>query len=119
MAKRIPLPTNNDGVTLAVARGTRPKCRLIGGPSAGATCSGSGCLGQTASADAKTDGIRVPSGTTLISPAVVETMLVSQEGHIQDGAFIAWWIPLAAVAGGVVLYEVITDDDKPASPTTP
>ena len=210
-------------------------------------------VGQTASADAKVDGIRVPSGTTLISPTVVEsgdagavihlsngevvamapqsaarvadvdgsvqlavqkgnvaytdnagavatlspteTMLVSQEGQIQEGARIdssggaterlcelqdwtaalwqqclaepksdgcdweylevsmsetpqyvdktavlackdrndqgldcdcknpkafAWWIPVAAVAGGLVLYEVIDkDDEDPASPTTP
>ena len=33
---------------------------------------------------------------------------------------IAWWIPVAAVAGGVALYEIIQDDDEtPASPTTP
>ena len=211
-------------------------------------------VGQTASADARVDGVRVPSGTTLISPAVIETqdsgavihlshgevvaiapqttaivasvdngiqlavqkgnvaytdnagavaslsstetMLVSQEGQIQQGArigdddeeerlcelqdwtaalwrtcrtqdpddkdcdwellkvpmsevpqhlektallacddrneldlncdckrggaFIAWWIPVAAVAGGAVLYNVITDDDeKPASPSQP
>jgi hypothetical protein len=216
-------------------------------------------VGQTASADAKVDGIQVPSGTTLVSPAVIETrdsgavihlsngevvamapqttavvasvengiqlavqkgnvaytdnagamatlsstetMLVSQEGQIQEGAriyddeeerlcelqdwtaalwqtcryddpddrrgrddddgcdwellevpinqvpqyleltavlackdrndldldcdckkaaFFAWWIPVAAVAGGAVLYQVITDDDEEtASPSEP
>jgi len=212
-------------------------------------------VGQTASAETSVDGIRVPSGTTLISPAVVETgdsgavihlsngevvamapqttavvasvdngvqlavqqgnvaytdnagamatlsstetMLVSQEGQIQQGDriydedeeerlcelqdwtavlwqkcryddpdddecdwdlleipepevpqylektallackdrndldlncdckkpagfFIAWWIPVAAVAGGAVLYEVIEgDDEPPASPSEP
>lgn len=211
-------------------------------------------VGQTASANATVDGIRVPSGTTLISPAVVEsgdhgtvihlsngeviamapqttavvasvdngiqlavqqgnvaytdnagametlssteTVLVSQEGQIQQGArigdedeeerlcelqdwtatlwqtcryddpddddcewdllkvpepdvpqylektallacddrndldldcdckkrggFFAWWIPVAAVAGGAVLYNVITDDDEePSSPFEP
>ena len=33
---------------------------------------------------------------------------------------IVWWIPVAAVAGGAVIYGVIEgDDDEPASPTTP
>ena len=210
-------------------------------------------VGQTASADATVDGIRVPSGTTLISPAVVETgdtgavlhlsngevvamapqstalvasvdngvqlavqkgnvaytnssgametlsttetVLVSQEGEIQQGARISddeeerlceldewtaalwqtcryddpkdkdcdwdllkvpmsevpqyldktavlacddrndldldcdckklkgafiWWVPVAAVAGGAVLYTLIEDDDEePASPSQP
>lgn len=35
------------------------------------------------------------------------------------GAF-AWWIPVAAIAGGAVLYTIIDeDDDKPASPSQP
>lgn len=36
------------------------------------------------------------------------------------GAFFVWWQPVAAVAGGAVLYQVITDDDeKTASPSQP
>ena len=38
----------------------------------------------------------------------------------RGGAFIAWWIPVAAVAGGAVLYNVIErDDESPASPSEP
>jgi len=34
--------------------------------------------------------------------------------------FFVWWVPVAAVAGGAVLYQVITDDDeKTASPSQP
>jgi len=34
--------------------------------------------------------------------------------------FFVWWVPVAAVAGGAVLYNVITEDDeKPASPSQP
>ncbi len=35
------------------------------------------------------------------------------------GAF-AWWMPVAGVAGGVALYQILQDDDdQPASPSTP
>ena len=46
-------------------------------------------VGQTASADARIDGIRVPSGTTLISPAVVETGDKAAVLHLSNGEVVA------------------------------
>ena len=46
-------------------------------------------VGQTASAHAVVDGIRVPSGTTLISPAVVETGNSGAVLHLANGEVIA------------------------------
>ena len=46
-------------------------------------------VGQTASADARVDGIRVPSGTTLISPAVVETGDKAAVLHLSNGEVVA------------------------------
>ncbi|MGB5753511.1 MAG: hypothetical protein WBN87_11670, partial [Thermoanaerobaculia bacterium] len=46
-------------------------------------------VGQTASADARVDGIRVPSGTTLISPAVVETGDEAAILHLSNGEVVA------------------------------
>lgn len=42
-------------------------------------------VGQTASAGARVDGIRVPSGTTLISPAVIETDDSGAVVHLSTG----------------------------------
>jgi hypothetical protein len=40
--------------------------------------------------------------------------------NCKAGAFFVWWQPVATVAGGAVLYQVITDDDeKIASPSQP
>lgn len=46
-------------------------------------------VGQTASADATVDGVRVPSGTTLISPAVVETGDNAAVLHLSNGEVVA------------------------------
>ena len=46
-------------------------------------------VGQTASADTRVDGIRVPSGTTLLSPAVVESGDGGAVIHLSHGEVIA------------------------------
>lgn len=46
-------------------------------------------VGQTASPDARVDGITVPSGTTLISPAVVETGDKAAVLHLSNGEVVA------------------------------
>ena len=46
-------------------------------------------VGQTASADTRVDGIQVPSGTTLISPAVVEAGASGAVIHLRHGEVIA------------------------------
>jgi hypothetical protein len=64
-------------------------------------------VGQTASADARVDGIRVPSGTTLISPAVVETGDSGAVLHLSNGEVVAVapqsTAVVASVDGGVQL----------------
>ena len=64
-------------------------------------------VGQTASADARVDGIRVPSGTTLISPAVVETGDSVAVLHLSNGEVVAVapqsTAVVASVDGGVQL----------------
>lgn len=50
---------------------------------------GAVAVGQTASADAKVDGIWVPSGTTLLSPTLVETGDAPAVLHLDTGEVIA------------------------------
>jgi len=47
-------------------------------------------IGQTATAGAKVDGIRVPSGTTLLSPARVETGVTPAIVHLSNGRVLAF-----------------------------
>jgi hypothetical protein len=64
-------------------------------------------VGQTASADAKVDGVWVPAGTTLLSPAVVATGEAPAVLHLGTGEAIALAPRTAAVVtadqGGVRL----------------
>ena len=50
---------------------------------------GAVAVGQTASADTKVDGIWVPSGTTLLSPALVETGNAPAVLHLDTGEVVA------------------------------
>ena len=64
-------------------------------------------VGQTASSEATVDGIRVPSGTTLISPALVETGDAAAVLHLSNGEVVAL-APhsaalIASVASGIEL----------------
>lgn len=47
-------------------------------------------IGQTATAGAKVDGVRVPSGTTLLSPARVETGVTPAIVHLSNGRVLAF-----------------------------
>lgn len=58
-------------------------------------------VGQTASADARVDGIVVPSGTTLISPAMVEAGDNGAVIHLSNGEVIAMAPQSAAVVAQV------------------
>jgi hypothetical protein len=58
-------------------------------------------VGQTASADAKVDGVGVPSGTTLISPAVVETGEKPAVIHLDYGEVVAIGPQTTAVIASV------------------
>lgn len=58
-------------------------------------------VGQTASADTKVDGVRVPSGTTLISPAVVETGNIGAVIHLSGGEAVALAPDSAALVASV------------------
>jgi len=58
-------------------------------------------VGQTASANAKVDGISVPSGTTLISPAVVETGDSGAILHLSNGEVVSIAPQTTAVVASV------------------
>jgi len=58
-------------------------------------------VGQTASAGARVDGIRVPSGTTLLSPAVVETGDNGAVLHLSNGEVVVVAPRSTAVLGSV------------------
>ena len=47
-------------------------------------------IGQTATAGAKVDGVQVPSGTTLLSPARVETGATQAVVHLSNGRVLAF-----------------------------
>lgn len=50
---------------------------------------GSSIVGQTANAGVRLDGVQVPSGTTLISPAVVRTGDSAAIIHLRNGSVVA------------------------------
>jgi len=58
-------------------------------------------VGQTASADAKVDGIQVPSGTTLVSPALIETGNSGAVIHLSNGEVVAMAPQTTAVVASV------------------
>ena len=58
-------------------------------------------VGQTASADAVVDGINVPSGTTLISPAVVEAGDKGAVLHLSNGEVVTMAPQTTAVVSDV------------------
>ena len=58
-------------------------------------------VGQTASADAKVDGIQVPSGTTLVSPAIIETRDSGAVIHLSNGEVVAMAPQTTAVVASV------------------
>ena len=66
-------------------------------------------IGQTATAGAKVDGVRVPSGTTLLSPARVETGSSPAIVHLSNGRVLAFSEKTDAVVesiGGDVRLDV-------------
>ena len=58
---------------------------LVAQPAAAAVA-----VGQTASTGTKVDGLRVPSGTTLLSPALVETDSAPAVVHLSNGQVLAF-----------------------------
>jgi len=58
-------------------------------------------VGQTASARARVDGVSVPSGTTLLSPAVVETGDTGAVLHLTNGEVVALAPQSTAVVASV------------------
>ncbi|MGB6995287.1 MAG: hypothetical protein WBG00_18840 [Thermoanaerobaculia bacterium] len=54
-------------------------------------------VGQTATSGTRVDGIQVPSGTTLLSPALVETGTTPAVIHLSDGRVLAFDQEAAAV----------------------
>lgn len=69
-------------------------------PAAAAPDVGAGVVGQVVSAKAYLDGVEVPSGTTLLSPAVVRTGTAPAILHLADGSVVA------LLAGSTARFEL-------------